>query len=86
MSVAHDLHRLGTEPVHMVLPIAIVAAGIVLSSSTLEATGVGMLLVLLWGNVTYQAPQYRWKVEGQCCVSEQPADSPQTQNETTEEK
>lgn len=70
MSVAHDLHRLGTEIEHLAVPIAFVAVGILVGSSEIEATGVGMLLVLIWGNITYQSPHYRWRVDGGCSVAE----------------
>jgi hypothetical protein len=62
MTLDAGIHHLGTRPVHIAPPFAIGLLGVVLNIDWLMAFAVGMLLMLLIGNVRCRAPYYRYRV------------------------
>jgi len=65
MTTRDDVHLLGTKPVHIALPAILAMLGSFLGYTEFAAMGIGMLLVLLFGNMRAQAEHYRWTVENE---------------------
>ena len=62
MTTDDGLHLLGTQPVHLVVPLAVAVVGWLLDSQTTMAFATGMLTVLLFGNMR-TVRTYRWRVD-----------------------
>ena len=61
MTLDCGIHQLGTRQSHIAVPVIVVAVGLLFDVRFFESAGVGMLLVLLWGNLRTQARFYRWR-------------------------
>jgi len=64
MTTDDGLHLLGTQPVHLLPPFGIGAVGLLLDSGFVVGVALGMLLVLLFGNMR-TVRTYRWRVESE---------------------
>jgi len=62
MTTDDGLHLLGTQPVHLVPPFGIGAVGWLVDSGFTSGVAVGMLTVLLFGNMR-TVRTYRWRVD-----------------------
>jgi len=63
MTTDDGLHLFGTEPTHLPIPLGLTFGGQLLGIDLMAGIGMGMLLVLLFGNMRAQAPRYRWRVD-----------------------
>jgi hypothetical protein len=63
MATDDGLHLLGSKLEHQIPAWIIVAVGLLLDITWVQSLGIGMMLVLIFGNMRAQSPYYRWRVD-----------------------
>ena len=62
MTTDPELHIIGSQPIHLVVPLAVMAAGFALGSDYIQGAAFGMIAVVLASNMRL-IDTYRWRVD-----------------------